>query len=275
MTILVKEHKIFSLNRNAIEDDGYPVLQKHQSFFEYNIDKSSSLKTVTLGNLEELQSVIIKLKKSNKFDDEINELAYDQITITLNSKILKDIYCNSEPPFVIYKSFASSLQDYDAFLKLINTYFISTRELLHKASFFTDDLLILKIKELLFLLSYVKNYNILSESLRKLYWGKDFEFKSIVEEHILKVNSVQELANQTNMSLSKFKRKFHENYNTTPNRYLINRRVEKVAHLLRSSNEQISTIGYECGFVAPAHLTRVFKAKYDKTPSEYRQEHLN
>jgi AraC-like DNA-binding protein len=275
MTIQLKGHKIFRLDRNFTSDDHYSILGNHHSVFEYHIGYSSKLKVIKSGCLEELQSISVKLKKSIKSSNESNNSESNQITVTLNSRILKDIYSNSEPPFVTYRSFSSSLHDYDALIKLIDNYFISTKELLKKASFFADDLLILKIKELLFLLSYVKNYNIISESLRKLYWGKDFEFKSIIEEHILSVNSIQELANQTNMSLSKFKRKFYENYNTTPNRYMINRRIEKVALLLRSTNEQISTIGYECGFVAPAHLTRVFKARYDKTPSEYRQEHLN
>ena len=43
--------------------------------------------------------------------------------------------------------------------------------------------------------------------------------------------------------------------------------VDKV---LKVSDATISAIGYECGFATPAHLTKVFKTKYNKTPSQYR-----
>ncbi|MBL4753056.1 MAG: AraC family transcriptional regulator [Flavobacteriales bacterium] len=40
---------------------------------------------------------------------------------------------------------------------------------------------------------------------------------------------------------------------------------------MRISDESIGRIGYECGFISPAHLSGVFKSKYGVAPSRYRQ----
>ena len=51
-------------------------------------------------------------------------------------------------------------------------------------------------------------------------------------------------------------------------------RTEKVAQLLRMTSDPVSTIGYDCGFTSPAHLSRAFKQRFGVSPSAYRQQAL-
>ncbi len=46
-------------------------------------------------------------------------------------------------------------------------------------------------------------------------------------------------------------------------------KLEKAANLLERSDKTISEIAYETGFANPNYFTKVFKAKYQMTPSEY------
>lgn len=48
-------------------------------------------------------------------------------------------------------------------------------------------------------------------------------------------------------------------------------RLEKVAKLLKFSNNSIASISYECGFSSPATLSRSFKHYFGTSPSAYRK----
>ena len=269
------------LGYNTFYIDQEPILGhssiKHSihSVFTFTINESSKLTLDKSSENLELESIAIKIQSTSNTMNNSDQSDANFLIVCLNSKLLKTIYENSEPPFVKNKGAVDSVRWNASIDTLIKNYYIGLRELLNGVFHITDDVLVLKVKELLFLMSLIENFSLMAKSLKKLFWEENFEFKTIVEDNLFNVNSIQELASYNNMSLPKFKRKFHEIYNTTPNRYIMNRRVEKVAQLLKQSNDPISTIGYDCGFVAPAHLTRVFKAKYNKTPSEYRLQFLN
>lgn len=114
------------------------------------------------------------------------------------------------------------------------------------------------------------NHPQVTQIIRSLFSQRTFSFRETVEAYLFTPASIPDLANLTNTSLSTFKREFMKIYQTTPASYIQDRRIERVAHLLRVSNDPISAIGYDCGFSTPAHLTKVFKAKYRKSPSQYR-----
>ena len=106
--------------------------------------------------------------------------------------------------------------------------------------------------------------------VKSLFSERTFTFEEIVDAHILSAASVENLAQLTNTSLSTFKRKFKEIYHTSPGRYIMAKRLDKVAESLRISDDAISHIGYDLGFESPEHLSRVFKKKFGVSPSSYR-----
>ena len=132
-----------------------------------------------------------------------------------------------------------------------------------------QSLLALKLKEIIFLLWHTKNGPYIREMMSGMFDRPSVEFKAVIETHICSPITIAELASLTNQSLSAFKRNFQKIYGDSPRRYLLDRRLEEVARLLTVSNRRISSIAYDCGFRSPAHLSRVFKARYGVSPSEF------
>lgn len=65
-------------------------------------------------------------------------------------------------------------------------------------------------------------------------------------------------------------RDFRAGTGTPLHQYVIARRVERAARLLRTSATPIATIAAECGFTDQSHLTNVFRRRFGVTPSVYR-----
>lgn len=133
-----------------------------------------------------------------------------------------------------------------------------------------DDLLILKLKEIILLLSQTRNAAAIQAILSQLFSPRTYTFKQIIEAHLFSQLSIEELAALTNLSLSSFKREFAKLYNDTPANYIKTKRLEKAAELLAASNQRITDIALECGFSDLASFTKSFHDKYNTTPTTYR-----
>ena len=58
-------------------------------------------------------------------------------------------------------------------------------------------------------------------------------------------------------------------------RYVLRRRLEACARALKSEVQRgrtVTAIAFDYGFNSPTHFGRVFRAKYNMTPRDYRHE---
>lgn len=133
-----------------------------------------------------------------------------------------------------------------------------------------DDLLILKIKELILILNKIRGNTILQHLYHFLFDPAEFSFKDIIRKHLYSDVSLEDLAHLSNRSLSSFKRDFQKYFTESPSRYIKDKRLEKAAHLLKNSRFNHLEILVECGFNNASHFTKIFKEKYNLTPSQYR-----
>lgn len=117
---------------------------------------------------------------------------------------------------------------------------------------------------------YNINYQGLREMLRTMFKPAELSFKSIVQAHLYEELEIREYAALTNTSLSTFKRKFKQIFDDTPARYIINKRLEKAAQLLKVTDKKVIEICYDCGFNDPSTFSKSFSKKYAQSPSEYR-----
>ena len=81
---------------------------------------------------------------------------------------------------------------------------------------------------------------------------------------------IEDYAKLCGKSLSSFKRDFKEYFNTTPGKWLIDKRLEHSMTLLLGSNMTVSQIGYECGFKNNSHFIQAFKKKLKLTPNRFK-----
>ncbi|MBS1661992.1 MAG: helix-turn-helix transcriptional regulator [Bacteroidetes bacterium] len=126
-----------------------------------------------------------------------------------------------------------------------------------------DELRVLKLEELLLYLA--GKYPRLSFSFQPV---EEQDLRAAVEGNWNQVVSVEELAWVCNMSLSTFKRKFARVYGTTPNRWLLQRRMERAVELL-NQQEKPSEVYHKVGYENHSSFTQSFKQIYGVTPSEY------
>ena len=78
------------------------------------------------------------------------------------------------------------------------------------------------------------------------------------------------MARAAHASPSHFIREFRRAFGATPHQYLLTRRMERAAALLRTTDHSVAVICMEVGLSSVGSFTTSFKRTYGKTPTEYR-----
>ena len=101
-------------------------------------------------------------------------------------------------------------------------------------------------------------------------------FDAIIEKinaNIAKPLSVEKLAAEAGMSVSKFQRMFMKIIGVRPGRYIIQQRLNAACRLLESSDLGIYDIALATGFCDQSHFTKIFKSWRGMAPGAYRRRH--
>jgi AraC-like DNA-binding protein len=93
-------------------------------------------------------------------------------------------------------------------------------------------------------------------------------------EHVMLENfqynlKIDDFAKLCGKSLSSFKRDFKEYFNSTPGKWIIEKRLDHSKSLLLGTDLRISEIGYACGFKNNSHFIQAFKEKYKLPPNQF------
>jgi AraC-like DNA-binding protein len=134
-----------------------------------------------------------------------------------------------------------------------------------------EDILVLKLKEIILLLSQSPNAPAVQIIFAQLFSPITYTFRQIIEANLYAQLSIEAMAKQHNLSVSSFKREFAKQYNNTPANYIKTKRVEKAAELLSLSTQRIKDIAFQCGFSDVANFTKSFREQYSLSPTEFRK----
>ncbi len=80
--------------------------------------------------------------------------------------------------------------------------------------------------------------------------------------------SIERFAYLTGRSISAFKRDFKAIFNQTPNRWLVQKRLQEAYFLIEKKEEKASEIYLDLGFEALSHFSFAFKKLFGLTPTE-------
>ena len=155
---------------------------------------------------------------------------------------------------------------------LLENYIHGLRFYLDNPNSFSEEVIILKVRELLHLLVEEDQNNAIRTILGELFNTNEYAFKDIIHAHLFENLNLEDLAFFTGLSLSSFKRKFTSVFGTSPNKYIISKRLEKAQVLLKTSDLRVSKIAYECGFNDVAYFSKAFKDNSNLSPSEYKSQ---
>ena len=94
--------------------------------------------------------------------------------------------------------------------------------------------------------------------------------RDYVETHLDDDLSLTVLADIACLSPYHFSRSFKQSVGVGPQRYVIQRRLERAKRLLRQTHQPLALIAQEAGFADQSHLTQMFRREMGVTPGRFR-----
>lgn len=138
-----------------------------------------------------------------------------------------------------------------------------------------ENLVELKFKELvLSLILNPSNIPFLSY-LNALENNRGISIQRVMQTNFSYNLSLADYAKLSCRSVSTFKRDFRKQFNESPARWVMKKRLERAKELLQNTSLAITDISMECGFENPSHFSRVFKEKTGSAPLQFRQNRQN
>lgn len=125
-----------------------------------------------------------------------------------------------------------------------------------------------KIVELMALISHQPEAESFLDLLqRSTLMGKRRDIAAVMEASYSKNLSLADYAQLTGRSVSTFIREFKRRYGTTPNQWLIRKRLEKAQHLLENTHASVTEIAFDVGYENVSHFIAAYKKAFGCTPS--------
>ncbi len=134
---------------------------------------------------------------------------------------------------------------------------------------------LIKFEELMLHLLEKYPTKILAFQSLKNFELNDFEIRKVVENNITSNLSIEDLAFLCNVSLSTFKRRFLKIYGNSPNRWLLQKRMELAKEMLIYSKEKPGEIFYKLGYENHSSFSQSFKQIFGTTPKEFQLQNLD
>jgi AraC-like DNA-binding protein len=135
-----------------------------------------------------------------------------------------------------------------------------------------DSLLTLKLKELIVSILLGRNNPELAAYFQSLLKSDAPPLSQIMEANFCYNLGLEDFAKLTHRSLSTFKRDFQKYYKQSPGRWLLHKRLDYSAVLLKNPALNVSQVALDCGFEDLSHFSRAFKDKFGVPPAHYRKE---
>jgi AraC-like DNA-binding protein len=94
--------------------------------------------------------------------------------------------------------------------------------------------------------------------------------KDLADHRFAEPIDVEDMAGAAGLSRAHFSREFKQAFGVSPHAYLLTRRLERAAALLRTTDHTVIEICLDVGLQSVGSLTTSFKRTYGKTPAQYR-----
>jgi transcriptional regulator GlxA family with amidase domain len=92
-----------------------------------------------------------------------------------------------------------------------------------------------------------------------------------MEENVYQRLTLDEIASQATMSPRTLNRRFREQTDTTPLRWLQRSRIRRAQYLLETTGHSVERIATQVGFGSPTSFRELFKRPVGTSPQTYRR----
>jgi AraC-like DNA-binding protein len=96
--------------------------------------------------------------------------------------------------------------------------------------------------------------------------------KDLADARYAEPLDVDDLARAAGLSRAHFSREFRRAFGDSPHQYLLTRRLERAAALLRNTDRSVADICFSVGLQSVGSFTTSFTRAYGKSPTVYRAE---
>src|ERR687887_1694705 len=97
--------------------------------------------------------------------------------------------------------------------------------------------------------------------------------KDLIDARYRERLDVPTLARAAHLSTAHFSREFRRTFGETPHRYLLTRRLERAAALLRNTDWSVADICFHVGLTSVGSFTTSFGRTYGRSPTASRTAH--
>jgi AraC-like DNA-binding protein len=94
--------------------------------------------------------------------------------------------------------------------------------------------------------------------------------RDLADRHYAESVSVADMARAAQLSRAHFSREFRRTFGESPHQYLLTRRLERAAALLRTTDWSVARICLAVGTQSQATFTTAFRTHFGQTPTAYR-----
>ena len=94
--------------------------------------------------------------------------------------------------------------------------------------------------------------------------------RDLVEARYFEPLDVNDLARAAGLSRAHFSREFRRAFGESPHAYLLTRRLERAAALLRSTDRSVADVCFSVGLQSVGSFTTSFTRTYSMSPTAYR-----
>ncbi|WP_299434806.1 AraC family transcriptional regulator [uncultured Aquimarina sp.] len=126
-----------------------------------------------------------------------------------------------------------------------------------------------KLLELLHLISISKQGDAFVSKLFQLKKRAKKNIKTFMLDNFDKPLDIEDYSYLTGRSISTFRRDFKSKFGISPKKWLIERRMEKAALLLKETNSSVTSISQKIGYENISHFIKVFQNKFNISPKQF------
>ncbi len=252
------------------EDESSGSLWWHDNFFAYAMAGEMVLKTLKGEYIFKAGECIFAKKGSIIAARHLIQEDFCELRVFVPDDFIKSVFQKYRIPLIA----AETHEETDTLIPLITddvlkVYFHSLLTFFRQFTPPPETLLKLKFEELVVNILSNNTHQPLKCFFSELCRSAKPSIKEIMEANFFSNLSLNEFARLCARSLSAFKQEFKNIFQTTPGKWLLEKRLEYSRYLLETTGFSIDEICTVSGFENRSHFIRVFKSKYGLTPAKF------
>ncbi|MCC5940023.1 MAG: helix-turn-helix domain-containing protein [Balneolaceae bacterium] len=155
--------------------------------------------------------------------------------------------------------------------EMLKAYFLSFLSYITNADNSNNKLAEMKFRELILVIASGSGNSKVAHYFSGLCKRTRPSLQSVMESNFNYPMSLEEYARLSGRSLSAFKREFRKVYNTTPGRWLTQKRLDFGRYLLDQTGKSVTEVVLDCGFKNLSHFSRAYKEKFGEAPLRHKK----